>query len=340
MFTGAVPFTGETFLGVLSKHLHDPPPAMNTVFPELAISYELHGVIMRALEKNPEARYQNMSEFSQAILSTPEGSGIGRPSLISSPMMDLSGYAQMTPGSPTAAQFQQKPQTLGPAVQAGSPSAVQTGPHSAQTTGGADINASVVATHPAETQAATAATIVPSRSGVGLALALVGTLVVLGGGVVAAVLLKRGNADPQPGARTETTALASTAVAVNGPAPIAPSPHSAETVPTAPPAPSASAVVSPASGVRLDVITDPAGATLTKNGFQVCDQTPCEVVAASNETLELEARKGTLRGTAKVLAQRDQRVSIKLVGATAKAPTGPRMCEVEVDGLKILRPCK
>ena len=26
MFTSAVPFTGETFLGVLSKHLNEPPP--------------------------------------------------------------------------------------------------------------------------------------------------------------------------------------------------------------------------------------------------------------------------------------------------------------------------
>jgi hypothetical protein len=75
-----------------------------------------------------------------------------------------------------------------------------------------------------------------------------------------------------------------------------------------------------------------------KNGFQVCDATPCEVTASVNETLELSGEKGPLKGKAKVLAQKDQRVTIKLAAVVAK-PTGPRMCEVEMDGLKILRPC-
>jgi hypothetical protein len=105
----------------------------------------------------------------------------------------------------------------------------------------------------------------------------------------------------------------------------------------------AATTVAAASAIRLDVSSDPAGATLSKNGFQVCDSTPCEVLAAPNETLEFEAAKGALKGTAKVLAQRDQKVTIKLVGAApAKRADGAaaRMCEVEVDGLKILRPCK
>ena len=47
-------------------------------------------------------------------------------------------------------------------------------------------------------------------------------------------------------------------------------------------------------------------------------------------------------GKAKVLAQRDQSVTIKLAGAAPAVKTAPkvRMCEVEaVDGLKVLRPC-
>ena len=92
--------------------------------------------------------------------------------------------------------------------------------------------------------------------------------------------------------------------------------------------------------MRLDVVSEPPGASLFKNGFQVCDATPCEVTADLNETLSLEARKGAQKGTAKVLAQRDQKVSIKLAGGAARPPSGPRMCEVEVDGLKILRPCQ
>jgi len=108
------------------------------------------------------------------------------------------------------------------------------------------------------------------------------------------------------------------------------------------PAPS----VSMAATIRLSVVTEPPGATLSKDGFQVCDQTPCEVTAAPNETFELSAVKGTQKGVAKVLAQRDQRVSIRLSTAAPRssstaraAPSGKPQCEVMVGDLKILRDC-
>jgi hypothetical protein len=119
------------------------------------------------------------------------------------------------------------------------------------------------------------------------------------------------------------------------PAPPAVSPEPPAQASVTPPVPSAAPAP---SGVRLEVVTDPPGVTLLKNGFQVCDATPCEVTAAVNETLELSAEKGPLKGKAKVLAQNDQKVTIKLVAPVA-APKQQRMCEVEVDGLKILRPC-
>jgi len=101
--------------------------------------------------------------------------------------------------------------------------------------------------------------------------------------------------------------------------------------------------VTPSVSVHLAVVTEPSGAILLKNGFQVCDQTPCEVLVAPAETVEFQAVKGALKGSSKVLAQRDQKVSIKLVGAPISAvpkPAAQRLCEVEVDGLKILRACK
>ena len=106
----------------------------------------------------------------------------------------------------------------------------------------------------------------------------------------------------------------------------------------APPATSVLPTPPPANSVKLEVVTDPPGATLMKNGFQVCDATPCEVTAGVNETLELTGEKGPLKGKAKVLAQKDQRVTIKLTAPVVAAPRA-RMCEVEIDGLKILRPC-
>jgi hypothetical protein len=97
------------------------------------------------------------------------------------------------------------------------------------------------------------------------------------------------------------------------------------------------------NGIRLDVTSEPSGALLLKNGFQVCDATPCVVQAAPAETVEFQAIKGALRGSAKVLAQREQKVAIKLSASPVSTPPKPasqRLCEVEVDGLKILRACK
>lgn len=112
-----------------------------------------------------------------------------------------------------------------------------------------------------------------------------------------------------------------------------------------------------ASRVTISVETVPAGAVLKKDGFQVCDVTPCQVVADPGDGFELAATKDSLSGVAKVLAQKDQSVTITLLpprvnrantpagakGATAEkdAPsTEGRLCEVQVGDLKILRPCK
>lgn len=133
--------------------------------------------------------------------------------------------------------------------------------------------------------------------------------------------------------------------------------------PSAPPAPTApttptgsSPTVTVQSQVVLHVVTDPPGAIVKKGGFQVCDQSPCDVLAQPNEATDLSAEKGDARGSAKVLAQREQTVTIKLAKGPAAAPprdqapgkgaAGGRsvapvpMCEVMEGDLKILRPCK
>ena len=63
--------------------------------------------------------------------------------------------------------------------------------------------------------------------------------------------------------------------------------------------------------------------------------------------MELEGRKGTYKGTLRVLAQRDQTINIGLVAAPAvinrpakAAAPKVKLCEVVVEGLKILRPCQ
>ena len=326
MFTGAVPFTGETFMGVLAKHLAETPPPMTAAYPELTISPSLQAVIMRALEKDLTVRYQTMLEFAQAIAGSVDAAALGyRAPNPSTPEQAMS-YTPHAPGTPTHQQFAPStnpppplaPVTPNPGRVLGQNTA--TDASRAETLIGAEAN-----TRPPAT-----------RGKGGLAAALVAVIALGGGG--AWFMMKRGGTNPS--AETSGSALAvapSRPAAASAPTPIVAPVVSAE------PANSAEAVVTPTTGVRLDVSTEPSGATLLKNGFQVCDATPCEVLAAPAETLEFQALKGPLKGSAKVLAQRDQKVTIKLVGplgATPPKPTGQRMCEVEVDGLKILRACK
>jgi hypothetical protein len=103
-----------------------------------------------------------------------------------------------------------------------------------------------------------------------------------------------------------------------------------------------SGTVAPSASVRLNVVSDPEGAVLLKGGFQVCDKTPCEVLAPRNESLSLEARKDKLRGTAKVLAQSDQTVTIKLAAPSNGRAAQPCYQEVIEGELKVMKPvpCK
>ncbi len=326
MFTGAVPFTGETFLGVLTKHLNETPPAMNAVFPELAISPEMQAVIMRALVKDPAVRYQSMLEFAQAISSTPDAAALGYRAMQSSVVEHSLSYLPHAPSNPTHQQFAPSTppppppgaSTPAPALQAAKLTGQETTAARAETLIGAEAN-----TRP------------PAARGNGGAIAIAALAVLAVGGGGAWFMAKR-NASTSP---------APEASAVAAKPPLAPPASAATPAPSAEPAKSAesAAVVAPTSAIRLDVSSDPAGATLLKNGFQVCDATPCEVLATPNETLEFQAVKGALKGSVKVLAQRDQKVDIKLSAPSAAAPSKhdtQRMCEVEVDGLKILRACK
>jgi serine/threonine-protein kinase len=340
MFTGAVPFTGETFLGVLAKHLNEVPPAMSAVFPGLQISLELERVILRALEKDPNARYASMNELSQALNATPEGRGAHsvRAAMVSSPT-EFHEYQSVPTGAFTEPQFnrhgpESRAETVAhptgaPAPTFGGSAAPAGSAPDLRPTGAPDAGRA----ERKQTETTAASTVAPSGSRSG---AVVGGLVVLAlAGAGAGAFLLEGGGEGGKSVALATPEAKSPAPPAP-PARPAPTPEPAVVLPAS--APSALSTAVPPSSVKLSVVTDPPGATLSKDGFQVCDKTPCEVLAGPNETLELLAVKDALSGKAKVLAQRDQSVTIKLQSAVRKPPK-ERLCEVEVDGLKIVRPC-
>lgn len=64
MLTGQVPFKGTTPVSIVWKHLKEQPEPPSKLNP--AISYEVEQVILGALEKNPQKRFQTPREFQQA----------------------------------------------------------------------------------------------------------------------------------------------------------------------------------------------------------------------------------------------------------------------------------
>lgn len=65
MATGKLPFTGETPLQVLWKHVKEPLPSPSKLNPN--IHPQLEAIIKRASEKNPKRRYRNADEMLQDL---------------------------------------------------------------------------------------------------------------------------------------------------------------------------------------------------------------------------------------------------------------------------------
>ncbi|HEY7419463.1 MAG TPA: protein kinase, partial [Ktedonobacteraceae bacterium] len=73
MLTGQVPFKGTTPVSIVWKHLKEQPESPSKLNP--AIPYEVEQVILGALEKNPQRRFQKPRDFQQAYQRALYGAG-------------------------------------------------------------------------------------------------------------------------------------------------------------------------------------------------------------------------------------------------------------------------
>ncbi len=78
MLTGKPPFESDSFMGVLSQHMFDPPPPLRERCPDALIPQALENITLKALAKAPEDRFGSMKEFAEA-LSAMDDSGNGPP---------------------------------------------------------------------------------------------------------------------------------------------------------------------------------------------------------------------------------------------------------------------
>jgi serine/threonine-protein kinase len=67
LLTGRVPFTADTFMGILTKHMFEAPPAPSMVAPDCAMPADVEAIILKALQKDREYRFQSMAEMARAI---------------------------------------------------------------------------------------------------------------------------------------------------------------------------------------------------------------------------------------------------------------------------------
>ncbi len=69
MLTGHLPFHSDSPVEFLRKHAQEPPPPFRTIAPGLDVPPQVEAVVMKALAKKREERYQSALEFSKAFVA-------------------------------------------------------------------------------------------------------------------------------------------------------------------------------------------------------------------------------------------------------------------------------
>ena len=105
MLTGKVPFSGDSAIEIAMKHLNELPKPPSKLRPE--IPPELDHVVLRALAKAPEDRYQTAEEFADDLHRVEAGLPLapetseGVTALLAAPMGTIGGTTQVLPGDAT-----------------------------------------------------------------------------------------------------------------------------------------------------------------------------------------------------------------------------------------------
>ena len=77
MLTGTVPFTGDTPVEIAMKHLSQVPEPPSTLRPD--VPHDLDSIVLRALAKDPEQRYDEAEEMDADLARVARGARRSRP---------------------------------------------------------------------------------------------------------------------------------------------------------------------------------------------------------------------------------------------------------------------
>src|SRR5207302_3146217 len=96
--TGRLPFPGSAFGEILIGHMHTPPPRPRELNPAIPEAYE--AVILRALQKRQEDRYQSMHELHDAIASVLQQLGLSADLPLGDKNAEMETITSRTPSNP------------------------------------------------------------------------------------------------------------------------------------------------------------------------------------------------------------------------------------------------
>jgi serine/threonine protein kinase len=321
--TGSVPFEGESFMAVLSKHAVQPVLPLRETWPGLTVSPELEAVVMRALAKQRDQRFPHMRAFAEALEAVPE-----LPDTI--PRDSLVAVRTSSPGS------------------AVSPDRLST-PMARPSDGGvpATVSARAADASLTPTEVSVAEITLPGGRSPNLLLQrayapLAAGVLVVGALVSALVLAKpaqrsgrelsaQGAAEPALGATVEAEAVAP---AADAPLPAKPLAAPITTVSTRVHARAEAEIVPEAASpelVTVRVSTRPSGARLSlAGGPQVCAKTPCDVEVLRGKPVSFLARHGKQRAMTRVEPRDGAQVLLVLDATTSPTPDDEK-AEAESD---------
>ncbi len=122
-FCGAVPFEGDSFMAILTQHITaEPlPPAQMAAKHGRTIPPGVEEIILKAMKKEPEDRYQNMDEMVQALVTCYRGiAGSGMSSYMQAYVPPPTGVHPAASGVPTPAPYHPSDQSQPVYMSAGS----------------------------------------------------------------------------------------------------------------------------------------------------------------------------------------------------------------------------
>jgi serine/threonine-protein kinase len=105
MLTGKVPFSGDSAIEIAMKHLNEQPRPPSKIRPE--IPEELDHVVLRALAKAPEDRYQTAEEFAEDLHRVEAGLPVSpetseaATAFLAAPTAPVGSTTQVLPGDAT-----------------------------------------------------------------------------------------------------------------------------------------------------------------------------------------------------------------------------------------------